>query len=58
MSDFSLVTYSPRKLKYSAESREVSVFFHLSEDMVDIWVHKTPSMSVFSNPQDFWSYWR
>lgn len=48
------------KLKYSVESREVSVdvFSHLSEDMVDIWVHKTPSMSVFSNPQDFWSYWR
>lgn len=24
----------------------VDVFSHLSEDMVDIWVHKTPSMSV------------
>lgn len=57
---FLWLTYSPMKLKYSVESREVSVdvFSHLSEDMVDIWVHKTPSMSVFSNPQDFWSYWR
>lgn len=47
-------------VKYSGKSREVGadVLYYLSENMVDIWIHKTPSMSVFSNPQDFWSYWR
>ena len=47
-------------MKYNVKSREggADVLSYLSEDMIDIWVHKTPSVSVLSNPQDFGSYWR